>query len=246
MNTQARILIVDDEPNVRLMFRTTLASTGHMLADAADGAAALAALKESPTDLVLLDLHMPNLDGMATLRSIRDQGLNVPVIIVTAHGSVPDAVEAMKLGAIDFLSKPVTPEALRTVVTDVLSRHTTTIADPRATPSAKTADDAAPATLSGQFTANLAKAKRAINHGEFDEARVFLIQATALEPKSAEGNNLMGVLHELRGENDDSYRSYRAALKADKHYAPAIHNMTRYYERFTFGSSKVPVDIGDN
>ena len=54
----------------------------------------------------------------------------------------------------------------------------------------------------------------------------------------------MGVLHESQGEHDDSYRSYRAALKADRDYEPAIHNMQRYYERFTFGRSNVPVDTG--
>ena len=56
----------------------------------------------------------------------------------------------------------------------------------------------------------------------------------------------MGVLHELRNEHDASYRAYRAALKADRHYEPAKHNMQRYYERFTFGKSDVPVDTGDS
>jgi hypothetical protein len=55
----------------------------------------------------------------------------------------------------------------------------------------------------------------------------------------------MGVLHELRHEHDASYRSYRAALKVDPHYKPARHNMTRYYERFTFGRSDVPIDTGE-
>ena len=53
----------------------------------------------------------------------------------------------------------------------------------------------------------------------------------------------MGVLHELRNEHDASYREYKAALKADRHYEPAEHNMLRYYERFTFGRSDVPVDL---
>ena len=88
-------------------------------------------------------------------------------------------------------------------------------------------------------------AKRALNRREFDEAEVYLKQAIGLDPKSAEAHNLKGVLHELRNQHDDSYREYRAALKADRHYEPAMHNMTRYYERFTFGRSEIPVDIGD-
>ena len=124
MNKTARILIVDDEPNVRLMFRTTLVAVGYDVAEAEDGEAALAALRGSgPFDLVFLDLRMPLVDGMATLRRMRDEGLLVPVVIVTAHGSVPDAVEAMKLGAIDFIQKPVRPEELREVAAEVIRRH---------------------------------------------------------------------------------------------------------------------------
>src|SRR5438270_3049809 len=104
MQRPSRILIVDDEPNVRLMFRTTLASTGAEIAVADDGEAALERLEGSPFDLVLLDLKMPGLGGMETLRRLRDAGDDTPVVIVTAHGDVPHAVEAMKLGAIDFLS----------------------------------------------------------------------------------------------------------------------------------------------
>ncbi len=66
---------------------------------------------------------MPRIGGMEVLARLRDAGIDVPVIIVTAHGSIPDAVAAMKLGAIDFLSKPLTPDALRRAVAEVLDRH---------------------------------------------------------------------------------------------------------------------------
>ena len=117
------ILIVDDEPNVRLVFRTALESVGYTVAEAEDGASALEWLARSPTDLVLLDLQMPGVGGMEVLRRLRDAGNDVPVVIVTAHGSIPDAVQAMKLGAIDFLTKPLNPEPLRHVVASVIRRH---------------------------------------------------------------------------------------------------------------------------
>ncbi len=101
-------------------------------------------------------------------------------------------------------------------------------------------------TAEGLFAENLTRAKRALNDRCFDEAEVFLKLALGLEPDSAEAHNLMGVLHELRGEHDASYREYRAALKADRHYEPANHNMMRYYERFTFGSSEIPLDTGSD
>jgi len=233
------ILIVEDEPNVRLVFRTALASAGYSLSTAEDGEAALRALEQLPVDLVLLDLLMPGLGGMEVLQRLRAAGNDVPVVIVTAYGSVPNAVQAMKLGAIDFVAKPLAPDALRQVVAEVLQRHAAP-ANPPPRPPAP-----GPVTAATEFADRLAQAKRALNNRWFDEAEVFLKEAIALKSGSAEAHNLMGVLHELRNEHDASYRAYRAALKVDKHYEPAKHNMLRYYERFTFGRSDVPIDTGD-
>ncbi len=231
MNRNARILIVDDEPNVRLVFRTALESSGYSITTAADGEQALKWLVNETVDLVLLDLQMPGLSGMDVLESMRKASFDVPVVIITAHGNVPNAVQAMKLGAIDFLTKPISPEILRTVVAEVLARHVARTEPP---PPAAAHE---PVTVAAQFAANLAQAKRALNNRWFEEAEVYLKQAIGLEGNSAEVHNLMGVLHELRNEHDASYRAYRAALKADRHYEPAKHNMQRYYERFTFGKS---------
>jgi DNA-binding response OmpR family regulator len=238
MNASKQILIVDDEPNVRLVFRTALESPDYLIATAADGETALRWLRASAADLVLLDLSMPGIGGMDVLETLREEGNDVPVVIITAHGSIPNAVQAMKLGAIDFLAKPLTPEALRSVVAEVLQRHEAgkDASARRAAPE--------PITIASQFAENLARAKRALNHRAFDEAEIFLKQAIALDPNSAEAHNLRGVLHECRNEHDASYREYRAALKADRHHEPARHNMQRYYERFTFGRSDVPLDLG--
>jgi DNA-binding NtrC family response regulator len=233
------VLIVDDEPNVRLMFRTALETAGYTLVTADDGETALSLLAQSPADLVLLDLQMPVIDGMEVLKRLRDRGQDVPVVIVTAHGSVPNAVAAMRLGAIDFVPKPLTPEALRRVVAEVVARHDLVKTKAGAMPQLR-----APVTAASEFAANMTKAKRALNCRELTEAEVYLKQAIALSPESAEAHNLMGVLHECRNEHDASYREYRAALKADRHHEPAKHNITRYYERFSFGRSDVPIDTG--
>ena len=123
MSPVKRILIIDDEPNVRLMFRTALESAGHEVVESEGGEQGLRRLRQSPADLVLLDLQMPTMGGMEVLRRLRSDENLVPVVIITAYGSVPDAVEAMKLGAIDFLAKPITPDALRKVVVQVLERQ---------------------------------------------------------------------------------------------------------------------------
>jgi DNA-binding response OmpR family regulator len=245
MNTTTedrRILIVDDEPNVRLVFRTALAAPGYSVATADDGQTGLAMAGETRFDLILLDLQMPGLNGMEVLERLRESGSDVPVVIVTAHGKIPDVVRAMRLGAIDFVAKPLTPDTLRRTVADVLQRHTRK--DDRGPDTARTVKDE-PVTAASQFVLNLTRAKRAINLRALDEAEVFLKQAVALDPGAAEAHNLMGVVHESRNRHDEAYREYRAALKADRHYEPARHNMTRYYERFTFGHTDLPLDTGD-
>jgi DNA-binding response OmpR family regulator len=224
MNTIKHILIVDDEPNVRLMFRTALESAGYAVEEAADGEQALECLRHAPADLVLLDLQMPRLDGMATLRRLRDEGCEVPVVIVTAHGSIPDAVAAMRLGAIDFLSKPLTPDVLRKIVAEVLDRHGLPAAMP--SPAKPVVITIAPAAI------DLTPAKRALNQRDFDRAAKLLETALDLDPHSAEAHTLMGVLFESRGQDHAAYHAYKMALEADPHFAPAGDNMKRYCERF--------------
>jgi DNA-binding response OmpR family regulator len=226
MNPSARILIVDDEPNVRLGFRTTLETVGYAVAEAEDGQSALDALAQSPASLVLLDLQMPGLGGMEVLRRLRAAGNSVPVVIVTAHGRIPDAVAAMKLGAIDFLSKPLTPNALRGVVREVLARHAERVPEPEPPPVGQ------PTTITlGPVALDLTAAKRALNHREFDRAAELLEQALDQFPDSPEAHTLMGVLHETCGQDHAAYHSYRAALEADPRYGPARDNMRRYCER---------------
>lgn len=227
MSNSKRILIVDDEPNVRLVFRTALESEGHDLAEAANGRDALDWLRTSKADLILLDLQMPETGGMEVLRRLREAGDDTPVVIITAYGSVPDAVRAMKLGAIDFLAKPLTPHALRQVVAEVLERH----AEPEPEPAPKRA--AGPTTVViGPALLDLTAAKRALNRREFERAATLLEQALDLEPNSPEAQTLMGVLYESRGQDHAAYRSYRAALSADPHHGPARDNLRRYCERF--------------
>jgi DNA-binding response OmpR family regulator len=227
VRSRGRILIVDDEPNIRFMFRAALESVGYEVTEAANGEEGLASLGRRLTDLILLDLQMPKMGGMDVLRRIRDEVYQVPVVIVTAHGSVPDAVAAMRLGAVDFVSKPLTPDALRQVVAAMFAR--------RAESSRVTAD--------GQFAANLSRAKRAFNQHEFDQAEVFLRQAIGLAPDSPEAHNLMGVLHEARGE-PLAFVEYDAALKAAPDYEPARHNMARFYTKIYSGREDLPPDTG--
>jgi len=100
------ILIVDDEANVRKVLGTLLEQSGYATTRADSGEAALDLVRASDPDLVVTDLKMPGMDGLELLRRLRDDFPEIPVVLLTAHGTVENAVEAMKRGAHDFLTKP--------------------------------------------------------------------------------------------------------------------------------------------
>lgn len=118
-----RILVADDEPDIVLGLSDRLKWLGHEVTSACDGQAALTVLESQPVDLVFLDLEMPILSGIEALRRIRHRWPNLPVIILTAHGTIQLAVEAMKDGAVDFITKPFANSRLDSVVAKALERN---------------------------------------------------------------------------------------------------------------------------
>ncbi len=105
------------------MLRLALESQGHEVIEARDQSEAVAALRDSPPALVLSDLRLPKGDGIGVLRAVKDVDSELPVIVMTAHGSIQDAVEAMKQGALDFLAKPVDPDHLQLLVSRALEQQ---------------------------------------------------------------------------------------------------------------------------
>ena len=119
-----RILVADDEPGLREFVADALALDDHVVVQAADGKIAAKLLDERGFDLVITDLKMPGLDGMALLRKVRAEQPEVEVIVMTAHGTVDNAVEAMKLGAFEYLQKPLSgPDELRLLVARAVERR---------------------------------------------------------------------------------------------------------------------------
>ena len=118
-----RVLIVDDDPASQRLLQVRVRAIGCQVHVASDGEEALAAIHQDPPALILLDLEMPRMGGMELLRRLRQNGLNVPVIMITAHGSIEAAVEAVKEGAVDFITKPFDPKHLEIVVRKVLEHE---------------------------------------------------------------------------------------------------------------------------
>jgi DNA-binding response OmpR family regulator len=119
----AHILIVDDEDTLRYFLRRTLESEGYQVSEAADGEVALDLLEHERFDLALVDLRMAGVDGLEVMRQFRQRSPETQIIIVTAYASVPSAVEALRQGAHDYLTKPFNTEELLASVADGLARR---------------------------------------------------------------------------------------------------------------------------
>ena len=118
-----KILVIDDEQNIRRMLARVLSSEGFIVKEAINGLEALKRLEEENYSLVLLDLKMPGLNGIETLKKIRKNDLNLPVIMMSAYGSILEAVEAMKLGALDYLIKPFDIEELKILIKRAIKQY---------------------------------------------------------------------------------------------------------------------------
>ncbi|MCL2777798.1 MAG: sigma-54 dependent transcriptional regulator [Polyangiaceae bacterium] len=115
-----QVLIVDDEPNLRKILAAQLSRDGYDVLLAEDGEQGLALLREHHIDLVVTDLKMPKVDGITLLREALREAPELPVVMITAHGTVDTAVEALKSGAFDYLTKPFDKDEVRQVVAKAL------------------------------------------------------------------------------------------------------------------------------
>jgi two-component system nitrogen regulation response regulator NtrX len=115
-----QILVVDDEERIRQSLNGILKDEGYEVVESKDGAQALKQLESDPPDLVLLDIWMPGMDGMEVLERMKGQVPNLPVIMISGHGNIELAVKAVKLGAYDFIEKPLSLEKVLLAVNNAL------------------------------------------------------------------------------------------------------------------------------
>jgi len=106
MNPSLRVLVIDDEPPIRRFLRTSLSAQGYSVLEAEDGETGLAMLQRNAVDVVVLDLGLPRMDGLAVLKALRDGGSSVPVIVLSARGDEKGKVAALDMGADDYVTKP--------------------------------------------------------------------------------------------------------------------------------------------
>lgn len=122
MDDKTKILVVDDEEVVRLSHIRTLASMHCNVEVVRDGAEALKVMEQRPADVVLLDLRMPGMDGMSVLKMIKQKWPETEVVIITGYPTVETAKEAVRLGAFDYLAKPVGPDDVINVANGAMTQ----------------------------------------------------------------------------------------------------------------------------
>lgn len=204
-----KILIVEDDASFSRILARCLEGAGYEVVTAADGQEALARASREQFDAVLLDLHLPHLSGMEVLRGLRTLGTTVPVVMMSGHGTIENAVEAIKLGALDFLPKPFAPEELRRLLAEVLARRAV---------EADQLDD---------YLSCLRFAKACLMQRDLDRARAALQKALSFDPWQPEPYNLLGVIAELSEDPRRGLKMYRVALALDPTYSPAKENLSR-------------------
>ena len=201
-----RVLVVDDEKNIRLALAETLGAAA-LVDEAADGREAIEKLSAGTYDLVLCDLKMPRADGMDVLRAVADVCPDVPVVMITAHGDVETAVEAMQAGAAGFLQKPFTPDQVRAVAARHLDR------------------EAQGREAAASYDAHLRHAREAVGGRRLDAALEHARQALALRPDRPEPFNVLGVVAQLQMDVAEAQRFFRSALALDDAFGPARKNL---------------------
>ncbi len=212
------VLVVDDEKNVRLTLRQALEDLGLTVDTADDGTEALSQLDNGDYDLMLLDLRMPGIDGLETLQRTRRQAPDLPVVIVTAHGTVKNAVQAMRRGAVDVLLKPISLDALRDLV-DQVFREPSPPSD---------------ATLYDEW---VQLATWHLRYRRTDAARHCLEEALTQDDTQPEAHTLLGLLEGTEGDREAARRHLEAAVERDGDTATAQLLLDRLQ-----GDNPFPVD----
>ena len=198
---QVRILVVDDERNIRKNLGMMLEAAGYAVDTAGNGEEALTKSKEQHYDIAFVDLQMPKMGGLELTRFLRGLSRTTAIVILTAYGSVANKVEAMKLGATDFLDKPFDPKAIQLLVEEILLRN-----------------QLGPGGLVEDLLhlAELARERKA-----YVEARVYLKTAMLRDLARPEPYYWLGVLSDNDGNARQATHYYDMALDVSPTFRPA-------------------------
>lgn len=182
-----KVLVVDDTKSIKQLLTTCLEFMNYEVLTANNGTEALELLKNESVDFIFLDIKMPEISGTEVLRRIRGLGIYTPVIIMTAFGTVKNAVECTRLGAVAYLQKPFTANKVRHIL-----------------------DEAEPYLKGGMISTEtyIKKVKELLSIGELEEAFSLLKKALSENVNNGELYELLGKVYELRGDLKEAEKFY--------------------------------------
>lgn len=185
-----RVLVVDDTKNIRNLLKTCLEIEGYDVTAAIDGKQALDFVFQQSFELIFLDIKLPEVSGTEVLRRIRAEGINIPVVIMTAFATVKNAVDCTRLGAVAYLQKPFTADKVRALLDELISQ-------------------------SGNNTNNINVAinlgSKLINDGQYIEAYENLKQALAKDPSDFRIYELMGEAMKALNRDIEAKKYFEAS-----------------------------------
>jgi len=205
--TKSRVLVADDEANIRKTLSLVLQAAGHTVDVAGDGDEALSLCRDYHPDIAFVDLHMPKMEGLEVLSHIRAISPKTAVVIITAYGTASNAVEAMKLGAVDFIQKPFDPKAIEVLAQEILFRKQLTAI--------------------GSCDDFLHLAELARERNARIEARGYLKAAMTRDLTRPEPYYWLGFMAESEGDKRMALQYYYMSVDAGHNYEPARDALKR-------------------
>lgn len=183
-----KILVVDDTKNIRTMLSMCLKSGGHTVVAADSGKEAIDIIVNEKIDLIFLDVKMPGLSGTEVLRQIRNSGINTPVIMMTAFGTVKNAIECTKLGVLAYLQKPFTADKINKLMEEIWLEE------------------------KGEYLEEkLQISKEFISLGKTKESFEILRGVLSINPSYWEVYFLIGKIYEIEGNLNEAEKFYAAS-----------------------------------
>lgn len=204
-----KILIIDDTKNIRKMIKKCLESNGFEVITAENGYEGIKLFKENKIDLVILDIRMPQLSGTEVLKIIKNINGIVPILIITAFPTIKNAVECMKLGAIDYLRKPFTPDRIRETIEKIIKRRTADKGD------------------ISSYESLIEYSKKLISERKFDDALHYLKESISLSIEDGEPFNLLGMIYEINKDYLNARKYYNIAIQLNPDCESITQNLDR-------------------
>lgn len=183
-----KVLVVDDTKNIRTLLTTCLEINDYKVITAKNGQEAIELLNIEKFDLAFLDIKMPEISGTTVLKKMREIGINIPVVIMTAFATIKNAVECTKLGAVVYLQKPFTAEKIKSVLNEIFNDDNT-----------KALDD------------YLKNSRELIELGRNEEAYDILKKALSIDPLCSEIYYIIGTIYEKDGNLKQAKKFYETS-----------------------------------